>query len=237
MSQEAPKRSVEELLASGPPTEWYVGYGRVRDILGIWQSEIFDALANGQVERNFGEWSHIGAALHLGVVSRVPPRIQRVLNRTSAAVTKLTGFTPEEIIQKRHDLLKVFGGKEEAPFKLYLVEPFSREIPQPPLEYYIAYARRDEGIIRVHYSSALENMDNGRVREQLHNWTHYYGNYINDPNNDVRRFAMEIIEQAAYYLKATTGYFPQDLAARRDGLLDLYKGQEYAPFETEYVDD
>lgn len=226
MSQEASQRGIKELLASGPPTEWYAGYGRTdTGVTGVWYSHTFNTFANGIVARKFEEWYYYGQGLRLG------------LNAAGAEVKTLSGFTPEEILAKKNSLLVAFSGQTTAPFETYLIEPRTVPSEPPPVGWFVGLARSGRGIIKVVFNDVLKSLNGGEVGNQLGIW----GQYINDAvatskAKKARVRAMEEILFAEHFVKSVTGYYPEELQARRDELIETYTGQELAPFAIEYLD-
>jgi len=239
MSHEAPQRNLEEILASGPPTVWYAGYGRTdTGITGLNFSHEFNSIADGRVTTVYGNWAHNRASLLPGIPARRQQQLERILAATSSAVQSLTGFTPEAIAEKSSALLSAFEGKTEAPFPVYLVNPYEHYTEDPPIEWFVGIAKRKEGIKRVLFSDGFTSLENGELYRQLHEWQDTMNNNrIGKHQPEAKRqAAMEAILYAGHYVKTVTGYFPDGILARRSGLEETWKGQYEAPFEIEYID-
>ena|SRR3989344_2870103 len=237
MSRESPQRSVEELLASGPPNEWYAGYGRTDiGITGVNYSSIFNTLEDGRVRNPMEDWSHYEMSVRLGV-ARATRRIQQILDSATTEVSKLTGFSPEEILDKKNALSQAFQGQVTAPFEIYLVEPLTVPSSQPPLEWFMAFANHQRGIVGVNYSENLYALGKGEVVRQMSTWSHYMGNPIGERDNEERKQRFqEATLYAEHYVKSVTGYYPAEIQDRRHELKERYRGENEAPFEIEFMD-
>ncbi len=236
MSRESPQRNVEEMLASGPPTSWFAGYGGTNvGILGIHYSDEFARLAAGKAERAYAGWCHMVPNLPTTKTRNIQARLAD-LERT---VIGLTGFPPQEILEKKRALTQAFHGKTTAPFPVYLVDPLEPSpTAQPPLEWFSGIAKGKEGIKRVLLSNLFESLDNGELFRQVHEWGDFMANDHIGSNQppEKRRAAKEIVTFASHYVRVKTGYFPDAILRRRNDLEETWRGQQEAPFEIEYVD-
>lgn len=116
--------SPDVIVESRPPMNWYTGIGYTdTGIQRLGLNEEFCSLGDGEVKREYDEWSHYTG--NPRSKDRGPDEIEKmkgILQKAEATIKTITGFSPQEIDATRFWLEATYKGKFEAPFPFELIE-------------------------------------------------------------------------------------------------------------------
>jgi|SRR3989344_103348 len=105
------------------PLSWFAGVGRKDGgIMFIAFSELFESMGNGEVGKHMAQYGHymgntfIGNRLVENSLEIEDEPARKIVQEAERRIKEITGFTPKELSEKKHELSKAYKGKQEAPF-------------------------------------------------------------------------------------------------------------------------